>query len=168
MIRQEEVFRIGSIGKTHGVNGELNFMLSDDVFYRIDADYLVLLIDGILVPFFIEEYRFRSNDRALIKFQDIDSMDRAQELVGAEVYFPHSLSDKSAEDNMNWEDFIGFAINSIGTITAVDDSTENVLFELTTAHRSTHLIPAAEELIQNIDLENKRITMDIPSGLLDL
>lgn len=52
MIRQEEVFKIGKIGKPHGVKGEVSLMFEDDVFDRVDADYLVLLIDGILVPFF--------------------------------------------------------------------------------------------------------------------
>ena len=54
MIRQEEVFKIGKIGKPHGVKGEVSLMFEDDVFDRVDADYLVLLIDGILVPFFFE------------------------------------------------------------------------------------------------------------------
>ena len=62
MIRQEEVFRIGRIGKPHGVKGETSFQFTDDVFDRVDADYLILQVDGILVPFFMEEYRFRSGD----------------------------------------------------------------------------------------------------------
>ena len=49
MIRQEEVYKIGKIGKPHGVKGELTLFFDDDVFDRVDADYLVLLIDGILV-----------------------------------------------------------------------------------------------------------------------
>ena len=57
MIRQEEVFKIGKIGKPHGVKGEVAFRFSDDVFDRVDADYLILEVDGILVPFLIEEYR---------------------------------------------------------------------------------------------------------------
>ena len=55
MIRREEVYKIGRLGKTHGVRGEISFLLDDDVFDRTDADYLILDIDGILVPFFIEE-----------------------------------------------------------------------------------------------------------------
>ena len=35
------------------------FAITDDVFDRVDAEYLVLDIDGILVPFYLEEYRFR-------------------------------------------------------------------------------------------------------------
>lgn len=57
MIRQEDVYRIGRIGKPHGVGGELTFAFDDDVFDRCDAEYLVLDIDGILVPFFMESYR---------------------------------------------------------------------------------------------------------------
>ena len=55
MIREEDVYKIGKIGKPHGVAGEVTFRFTDDVFDRVDADYLVLMVDGILVPFFMEE-----------------------------------------------------------------------------------------------------------------
>ena len=66
MIKQEEVYRIGRLGKTHGVRGEVSLQFDDDIFDRVDADYLVLELDGILVPFFIEEYRFRSDTVARV------------------------------------------------------------------------------------------------------
>ena len=53
MIKKEDVYRIGQIGKPHGVKGELSFHFEDDVFDRTDADYLILEVDGILVPFFL-------------------------------------------------------------------------------------------------------------------
>ena len=64
MIKQEEVYKIGKLGKPHGVKGEINFLFDDDVFDRVDAQYLILDIDEILVPFFMEEYRFRSDSTA--------------------------------------------------------------------------------------------------------
>lgn len=73
MIREEDVYKIGRLGKTHGVKGELSFLFDDDVFDRVDADYLVLEVDGILVPFFIEEYRFKSDANAIMKLEGIDS-----------------------------------------------------------------------------------------------
>ena len=54
VIKREEVYKIGKLGKTHGVSGELSFLFEDDVFDSVDADFLILDIDGILVPFFIE------------------------------------------------------------------------------------------------------------------
>ncbi len=56
----------------------------------------------------------------------------------------------------------------IGTITSVDDSTANVLFEVKTPLGDNILIPAAEEFIQNMDTEKKIITVSLPEGLLDL
>ena len=82
MIRKEDVYRIGKLGKTHGVRGEISFLFDDDVFDRVDADYLILSIDDILVPFFIEEYRFKTDSNALMKFEGIDTQERARELTG--------------------------------------------------------------------------------------
>ena len=170
MIRPEEVYRIGRIGKAHGVKGEVTLLFDDDIFDRVDADYLVLEVDGILVPFFIEEYRFRSDTTALMKFEDIDTQERARELTNCDVYFPRDLTPLDDEDELRWSFFVGFDIvdaktgKTVGTIARVDDQTVNVLFEL----EDGTLVPAAEELITAVDQEGKTITIALPEGLLDL
>jgi 16S rRNA processing protein RimM len=168
MIRREDVYRIGKIGKPHGVKGEVSFQFDDDIFDRTDADFLILELDGILVPFFIEEYRFRSDSLALMKLEGIDTQERARELTNCEVFFPREQQDD--EENLSWAAIIGFtAIDEqtntpVGTIASVDDSTENVLFEL----EDGTLIPASEDLITNIDTKKRTITIDLPEGLLAL
>ena len=169
MIREEEVYKIGRLGKTHGVRGEISFLFDDDVFDRVDADYLILMVDGILVPFFMEEYRFKSDANAIVKFEGVDTQERARELTGCDVFFPRALSD-SGEDDLSWTEIIGFSLidaatgRNIGPIAAVDDSTLNVLFEL----EDGTLVPASEELITDIDKENRTITINIPDGLLEI
>lgn len=169
MIKQEEVYKIGRLGKSHGVRGEISFLFDDDVFDRVDADYLILDIDGILVPFFIEEYRFRSDTTALMKFEGIDSQERARELTGCDIYFPRNLA-ASDDDSISWSAIVGFNIidastnKSIGRIASIDDSTLNILFCL----EDGHLIPASEDLITQIDQQARTITMHLPAGLLDL
>ena len=169
MIKEEEVYKIGKLGKTHGVKGEISFLFDDDVFDRVDADYLVLMIDGILVPFFMEEYRFRSDTTAIVKFCDIDTQERARELTGCDVWFARALAD-SDDDTITWAAIVGFDIidtNSgqpVGRIASVDDTTLNILFCL----EDGRLIPASEDLITGINKENKQITINIPEGLLDL
>ncbi|MBR3647362.1 MAG: 16S rRNA processing protein RimM [Paludibacteraceae bacterium] len=168
MIKEEEVYRIGRLGKAHGVKGEVSFQFDDDIFDRVDCDYLVLDVDGILVPFFIEEYRFRSDSVALVKFEDIDTQQRAQELTGCDVYFPRSLADE--DDSPTLAMLVGFDIvdadtqKTVGRIAAVDDSTANVLFEL----EDDTLIPANDDLITAIDQAARTITMHLPDGLLEL
>ena len=169
MIKQEEVYKIGRLGKSHGVRGEISFLFDDDVFDRVDADYLILDIDGILVPFFIEEYRFRSDATALMKFEGIASQERARELTGCDVYFPRNLA-VGDDDSISWSAIVGFNIidastnKSIGRISSIDDSTLNILFCL----EDGHLIPASEDLITQIEQQARTITMHLPAGLLDL
>ena len=169
MIKREDVYKIGKLGKTHGVSGELSFLFDDDVFDRADADYLILDIDNILVPFFIEEYRFKTDNNAIIKFEGIDTQDRAREFTGIDVYFPRELNDEE-ENGLSWAAIVGFDIidastsKTVGRIASVDDSTINILFEL----EDGKLIPASEELITDIDKHKKTITIDLPKGILEL
>ena len=182
----KDVYRIGRIGKPHGVKGEMNFMFTDDVFDRTDSDYLIIEVEGLLVPFFIEEYRFRSDETALLKLCDIDTQEQARQFTNCEVFFERSKADTPA-DELTWAQIVGFRIvdenngKIVGEIVAVDDSTENTLFEVQienppsgttssgtkTAQRQV-LIPASDSLIRSIDTQSQIITMAIPDGLLAL
>ena len=169
MIKPEEVYKIGRLGKAHGVKGEVSFQFDDDIFDRVDADYLVLDIDGILVPFFMEEYRFRNDTVCLVKFCNIDTQQRAQELTGCDVYFPRALAEE-ADNDLSLASLVGFTIVSapdgfpVGIIASIDDTTANILFEL----EDGRLIPANDDLIVDIDTEHRQIRMNIPEGLLDI
>ncbi len=169
MIRQEEVYKIGKLGKVHGVKGEISFLFDDDVFDRTDADYLVLDMDGILVPFFIEEYRFKTDDNALMKFEGIDTQERARELTGCEVYFPREMADND-DEQLSWAAIVGYELidastnKSAGRIASVDDATINILFEL----ENGKLIPASEELITHVDTKKQQIFIQLPEGILEL
>ena len=168
MIREDEVYKIGIITRTHGVKGEVSLSFTDDVWDRVEADYLVLRVDGLLVPFFMEEYRFRSDTVALVKFQDCDTADDAKELCGLEVYFPYALTPEREEEDYTWRYFTGFRVmdskaGELGEVERVDDSTANVLFEV-----GGRLIPAAEDFIERIDHQGRTVYMRLPEGLLDL
>ncbi len=169
MIKKEDVYKIGRLGKAHGVKGEVSFQFDDDIFDTSDVDYLILEIDGILVPFFMEEYRFRNDSLALVKFCNIDTQQRASELTGCDVYFPRSIAEEQSE-GLSLSSLVGFDLieadkkEKIGTIAAIDDSTQNILFEL----EDGKLIPASIELITNIDTQHRQIVMNIPEGLLTI
>lgn len=169
MIRREDVYRIGKLGKTHGVKGELSFLFDDDVFDRTDADYLILDTDGILVPFFMEEYRFKNDHHALVKFDGIDTPDRARELTGCDIYFPRTAAD-DGEAMLSWAEMAGYSLvdaasgKPIGRIATVDDTTINILFEL----EDGKLIPASAELIRGIDTQEHQIEIALPEGILEL
>lgn len=184
MVTEDEVYKIGTITRTHGVRGELAFLFTDDVWDSIDADYLFLRLDGLLVPFFLEEWRFRSDTLALVKFEDIDTADAAQPLVGADVCFPKALTPELPDDAaLTWRHFVGFevrqeasaddegassAASTLGTVAAVMDQTENVLLDVLTPDNRSLLIPAHEDFVLRADHKERVLYVHVPDELLTL
>ncbi|MGI6222660.1 MAG: ribosome maturation factor RimM [Prevotella sp.] len=172
MIKADDIYKIGRLGKVHGVAGELTFMFTDDVFDRNDADFLFVEIDGIVVPFFIEEYRFRSDDTCIIKFSDIDNADQARQLVNCDVYFPKTQNADDGE--MSLAELNGYRVvdahthAEVGRIVAIDTSTVNTLLEVEDDKGKRHLIPLATELVSNIDKQHHQLSLNIPEGLMEL
>ena len=164
-----DTYKIGTLTRTHGIGGELSMNFTDDVWDRADADYVFLEVDGIQVPFFLEGWRFRSDSVALLKFQDIDSSEDANEYVGADVYFPHDLTPEPDEDDeYTWKHFTGWQVvdsvcGALGKIEYVEDSTANTIFCI-----EGKLVPATEDFIERIDAKERTIYMNLPDGLLDL
>ncbi len=172
MIKKEDVYKIGIFNKPHGIHGELSFTFTDDIFDRVEAEYLICLIDGILVPFFLEEYRFRSDTTALVKLEGVDTAERARMFTNTEVYFPVKHAEGHEPEELSWDFFVDFRMEEmhhgkLGEIVYVDTSTINTLF--TVAYQGEEiLIPAQEDFIVDIDRKHKVITMDLPEGLLAL
>ena len=173
MKKKEEVYKIGLFNKPHGIHGELQFTFTDDIFDRVDCDYLICLLDGIFVPFFIEEYRFRSDSTALVKLEGINTAERARMFTNVEVYFPVKHAEEAEDGELSWNFFVGFRMEDVrhgelGEVVEVDTTTVNTLFVVEQEDGEELLIPAQEEFIVEINQEKKLITVELPEGLLNL
>ena len=155
-------------------------MFDDDVFDTTDSDYIIIETEGILVPFFFEEYRFRNDNTAIIKLEGIDTQEQAREFTNCVVYFERSVAENEEDETSllsppsSIRQIVGFNIvdaqtgKSIGTVKDIDDSTINVLLVIESEDQQQVLIPANEDLIEGIDLQQQTITMRLPEGLLTL
>ena len=132
MIKKEDVFKIGQFAKPHGIKGEIALVTNSDVFDDSDDPYIICEMDGILVPFFIEEYRYKTDTVILLKLKNVDDEKAAREFSNREVFY--SLDEVDRDDlvgDMTWDSFIGYRVidehhGEIGEITDVDESTINV------------------------------------------
>lgn len=175
MIRQEEVFYIGKISKYRGIRGEVELLFTDDAFDRGDAEYLVLEMDGILVPYFWEEYKFKNDDTAIIKFEDIDTDTAAKHLVGRRVFYPlkHLPVDEETDGIRSWKAFTGFTVTDeeerlLGTVDSVDDSSQNILLYLLTPEGKELILPLHDDFVADYSLAERRLSLSLPEGLLNL
>ena len=170
MIQREELHSIGRFTRPHGVQGEMALQLTDDVFDRAEVSCLVCAMDGIYVPFFVEEYRYKTDNVALVKFERVDTVEQARMFTNKEAFALKKDCEGEASE-FAWNDFVGFTaedstIGALGSIVHVDDSTMNVLFIVGRPDGSECFIPAQEVFIQDIDYDKRHIVCKFPVGLI--
>jgi 16S rRNA processing protein RimM len=172
MIKKEEVFKIGCFTKPHGIKGEIGLATDYDITEQAGDPYLICEIEGIFVPFFIENLRNKSRTTLLVKLAILDTEDAVRFLAGKEAYSPVDAIDEDEHTVTAWDTFIGYELYDtthglLGKITALDDSTINILLQIDYKGQEL-LIPAVDEWILSIDHRKKRLTASIPEGLLDM
>lgn len=172
MITKDEIFPIGQINKPHGVNGEMSFSFTTDVFDTEEVPYLIFDIQGIYVPFFITEYRFKSNETALIKLEGVLTDEKARSFAGLTVYLPKKYLEQVEDTEIELDYFVGFTLidqqaGELGVIVEVDQTTENALFVIEKNDEEL-LIPVGDDYIVEIDHVNKKMIVTLPEGLLEL
>jgi len=174
MIREDEVYQAGILNKPHGTKGELQFTITDDAFMASDdeLEFIFCKIDGILVPFYVEEYRFRSDTTMLLKLEGIDTESQARSLTGVEVYDKRDLRTPAPDEALTWSFFKGCTAEDVhagmlGQIVEVDNSTVNTLFIIEQGEKEL-MVPAQEAFIITIDREKRHLVLDLPEGLLTL
>jgi 16S rRNA processing protein RimM len=171
MIQREELVKIGQFKKPHGVKGEISFSFTNDSFDTCERPFFICELEGIFVPFLLEEYRFNSASTALVKLKNRDSEAQVALLTNKEVYFPKAdIRQNASEESFTWDYFIGFTLvdkqtGEIGRVSEIDTTTINILFVVRKGEDEI-FIPAVNEWIVSIDEEEKKIYMELPEGLL--
>ncbi|MBD5258203.1 MAG: 16S rRNA processing protein RimM [Barnesiella sp.] len=177
MITDNQITEIGRFNQPHGIKGELNALIDEGVALD-ELSCIVLDMDGIYVPFFMTGLRQRGAMLYLVSIDGITDEQKAATLANKTIYAladeVEQEEDTDGDDGFYAEDFIGFTIQSAdgnlkGTITDIDDATDNVLFIVTTDNSDKkYLIPVADEFITAIDVDNRSLTVDLPEGLLEI
>ncbi|MCQ2226449.1 MAG: ribosome maturation factor RimM [Bacteroidales bacterium] len=178
MIEKGDCIKVGQLTKPHGVNGEL--VARADSGFDADSlmyEYMLIEIDGGLVPFYVEDVRQKNDNEVIVKMQYIDGQEESRRFVGCAVYISRDWCDDEAGSDELSEESIGMlkgfkAIDAVfgelGMIEDVDDSVgANPLF-VVDRNGEEMLIPIADEMIANIDTKTKTVMFRLPEGLVDL
>ena len=149
--------------KSWGAAGEVVLSRTADDPQDLNVQEPVFIeFDGLPVPFFFESVQDKGN-RFIVKFEDIDSLSEAEELVGREVRF--AGEDEEAEDTL-----VGLKVRDsrsrriVGEIVDFSDYGGNIVLTVDTPDLGEVLIPLHEELI--VGIHGEVITLDIPEGLI--
>lgn len=167
-----ELVAIARIAKPHGIRGEVSADVLTDFPERFEAleTVIALLPNGERRDLKIEKFRFQKN-RVLLKLEGFDSMDSAETLRGAEICIHESEAVPLEEDEFyDWQ-LEGCAVETIdgeelGTVKELMRTGATEIL-VVAGEEKEFLIPFAEAICTEIDIENKLIRIDAPEGLLD-
>ncbi|EMR03856.1 ribosome maturation factor RimM [Cesiribacter andamanensis] len=170
-MRKEECYQLGTIQKPHGLRGEVAVFLDvDDPSLYTELESVFVDQGGQLIPFFIEGVNVQAQ-KAIFKFEEVDSVEAAGSLTGRELYLPLAALPPLEGNAFYYHEIIGFRLvdvtsGEVGTISEVISGQQDLLV----ADRAgiEILVPLHDELIVRLDREKQELHMQLPEGLLDI
>lgn len=166
----DDCYQLGEVIKTHGLNGEVSIGLDVDFpedYKKLESVFLKR--KGKLVPFFISTIQV-NGDKAFVKFEDIDSVDDAKLLVKSKILLPLNFLPKLPKGEFYFHDLIGCEVfennNLLGIVKDVYEGA-NELMAVNSGEKEI-LIPMIDNVLKAVDVENKKVEVELPDGLLDL
>lgn len=169
----KDFFLLGKTLKSHGTAGQLRLMIEDRFsVYLQPGGFVFFDLDGSRVPFKVTGAEH--GQHFIISLEDIDSKEGSDVLAGKEIWIameqvkarhlksPRNLKEKWADYHIH-DDKSGLAYAILRT----EEYPQQLMAVVAIDDREV-LIPLNDQLIIEIDREQKVIHMEIPDGLLDL
>lgn len=174
---EDTLLPVGRIIKSYGTEGQVMVAFQEGIADLLKRDEPVwLFYDSLPVPFFIQSLQAKGPRKAVVHLEDMDTLADAEEAAGKDIHIDPSrypeLSEEGShpisEDGMTLEDLIGFTLldqdsRTAGTIEGIQDFSGNICLEIS---ESGVLVPFHDDLLLDIDIEKKTLTMSISEGLL--
>lgn len=170
-IEDRENILIGKIIGVHGLKGTnklLSYAESLSIF-KPGSSILVRRPDGREKPYTIVWVRPHSKN-ALMCLKGVANRDAAGALVGSQVFIDKAELPELEEDTFYWFDLIGLDVFTteekyLGRIESIIQTGSNDVYVVKNRNAEV-LIPALESVVLTIDLENGRMQVDLPKGLI--
>lgn len=189
---QKNFYQIGKIQKVQGLKGLLK--VSFEAFF---LDFLIqameekplmpidlfphffIEINNNKLPYFVESLKLTQKNGALLKLEEVDSREQAQDLHQKYLYIqqtqaPDIESFIEDEEEDYWDYLLGFELHTsfsehpnLGKILNIIYLPKHELAQVDYQNEEI-LVPLHEDFIQYIDEDKQIICMNIPDGLLDM
>jgi len=163
------LFKLGQITSPVGIKGEVR------VYPYLDDMTLFLAIKKVLIEG-EKDYRNIEKNRsdknmAVLKIEGIDDRNQSEGLRNKFIFVEKDDIDMP-EDMYYIEDLVGMKVYDedgkfIGDLESVDKNSPQDKYVIKTETKS-FMLPAVKEFILNVDVENKKMTVHLIDGIVDL
>ena len=166
-----EYLEIGQIVNTSGLKGVVKVNPFTDDITRFEKLKTVLLDkNGTLVEYEIEQVRYHKN-MVMLKLKGIDDINQAEMLRNLYIKINRKYAVKLPKDSYFIVDLLGLEVYTVegellGTVNDIFPTGSNDVYVVKDEFGKQILIPALKTVIKDIDLESKKIIVELPEGLI--
>ncbi len=163
---------VGRIGKPHGLRGQVTVELRTDEPDERFAPGSVLYSDGPTGELTVAEIHWHSG-RLLVSFVGFESRGTAESLRGTIVEVERDTDAKPADPDEFYDSaLIGCTVEtisgeSVGVVGDVVHLPSQELLSVITVTGREVLIPFVSAIVPTVDMDNRRILIDPPIGLIE-
>ena len=162
---------IGKIVGVHGMKGTNKFRSYAESLSVFNPGRSLLIRDSRSRQTSIEINWVKPHTKTpLISFKGVIDSDQAEALIGAELFIPETELPELDEDTYYWFELIGLEVYTteeeyLGRIASIMPTGSDDVYVVRDKRKEV-LIPALESVVVEINLEHKRMRVDLPEGLL--
>jgi 16S rRNA processing protein RimM len=167
---------MGKIVGAHGIKGALKvYSYADSASSFKPGSSVILKSEGSEQVFVIAWVK-PHHKTVLVAFEGVTNRNRAEELIGLELFVAWESLETLEEGTYYWSDIIGLSVFTIeneylGRVTSVIQTGSNDVYVVNDdkgQDPAEVLVPALEWVVREIDLNKKVMRVDLPEGLRDL
>lgn len=164
---------LARVVKTQGRHGEVAAEIHSDIPGRLHAGMIILALaeDGSRRKLQVDEV-WPHKSWLVLKFAGVDSISDAEVLIGSELQLPASKRAQLEAGAFYVSDLVGCTLFDrgceVGVVSDVRFGAGEAPLLVVGSGKNEHEIPYAQVFLQRVDLEHKRIEMNLPEGLLEV
>ncbi|WP_125761112.1 ribosome maturation factor RimM [Companilactobacillus hulinensis] len=170
----EEFYRVGTIVNTHGIKGELRIIpITDFPEERFKKGAkLFLRQSGKKDKKFVVESSRKHKNFILIKFEGYDNINDVEQYVKSELFSDNEVKPELNDGEFFYSQIIGLTVvdpnlGEIGKIKEIMELGPNDVWVVKGPKYKEVLVPYINDVVKKVDLDAKRVDVEIPDGLID-
>ncbi len=161
---------VARLGKPHGIRGEVTVEVRTDDPESRFVPGAVFTTDPDIGPLTLERARWH-RDRLLLTFDEVGDRSRAEEVRNTEILID-GADDEVEDDAWRVEELVDLAVHltdgtRVGTVTDLTVGVMQDLLHMRTMAGEDVLVPFVEEIVPEVDLDQRRVLLTPPPGLID-
>lgn len=162
---------VGQISSVHGIKGEVKIYPYTDDMERFSKRKEIFIDEELNIKYKIKSCRVHKN-MLITKLEGIDTVEQALTLKSKNVYIDKVKLEKLEKDSYYVEDLIGIKViditnnNEIGVISYVFNTGANDVYEVSNSENEKIYLPAIHQVIKKVDIQDKKMYVEIMEGLI--